>query len=236
MKLLLPLLFFLLNGCTSKDIDRSLQIKAIDEDVYLHTSFKIIEGYGWVGSNGLVVVINQQAVIIDTPWSEQDTAELLSWIAAQNLTVVASISTHFHDDRTAGIGLLNAKSVPTYTSLFTDEILTSKGLPTASHVFTGDHVLMFNERLEIYYPGEGHSSDNLVVWLPHNQLLFGGCLVRPLAWQSLGFTGDANVAQWADSINNIQSKFPVIDKVVPGHGEMGDAAILSHTIDLVGKH
>lgn len=235
MKLTLPILLILLTGCVAKQSNRSLQIQEIDSGVYLHTSYKMVEGYGWVDSNGLVVVNDNQAVIVDTPWSEEDTEVLISWISAQEFRIEASISTHFHEDRTAGIGLLNALSIPTYSSELTHEFLVKKDLPTASHVFSGDSLMMQDGLIEVYYPGAGHSRDNLVVWLPEKNLLFGGCLVRPLAWQSLGFTGDANINQWANSISNIESKYPALKTIVPGHGVMGDKSILTHTKNIAIK-
>ena len=81
-------------------------------------------------------------------------------------------------------------------------------------------------------PGAGHTEDNLVVWLPDNGILFGGCLVRPLEWNSLGFVGDASIESWADSVRSIKSKFSGIVTVVPGHGGVGDAELLDHTIRL----
>lgn len=232
MKKILPFIFILITGCHTKDSDKTLQIKAIDAGVYLHTSYKLVNGFGWVDSNGLVVVNNKQAVIVDTPWSEVDTAELLSWISAQGLMLEASISTHFHEDRTAGIALLNSKSIPTYTSELTDEILKSKDLPRGSEVFTGDSLQLLGGLIEVYYPGAGHTKDNLVVWLPEKSMLFGGCLVRPMAWSSLGFTGDADISQWVHSVSKVQAKYPGVEKIVPGHGMLGDQTILKHTIEL----
>ncbi len=112
---------------------KPLEVIKIEDGVYLHTSFKNIEGYGLVDSNGLVVLDNNQAYIIDTPWSEEDTKLLLSWATDRGYQVMASISTHSHEDRTAGIKLLNSKSIPTYTSELTKSFLPvkeSRFLPT----------------------------------------------------------------------------------------------------------
>lgn len=210
-----------------------LQITEIDSGVYLHTSYRNMDGYGPVGSNGLVVLDENQAVIVDTPWSETDTEKLLSWVAERGLALRAGISTHAHEDRTAGLGVLNSKSIPTFTSKMTNDILAREGRPTATHVLGEDGWSLLEGRLEVFYPGAGHTADNLVVWLPEKRILFGGCLVRPLDWNSLGFVGDASIESWADSIRNIKSRFSGIVTVVPGHGSIGDAELLDHTIRLV---
>ena len=55
---------------------------------------------------------------------------------------------------------------------------------------------------------------------------------RPLDWSSLGFVGDASIESWADSIRRIKSRYAGIATVVPGHGSVGDAELLDHTIHL----
>ncbi len=32
-----------------------------------------------------------------------------------------------------------------------------------------------NISLEVFYPGEGHSKDNITIWIPEYKVLFGGC-------------------------------------------------------------
>ena len=217
----------------AKEAQKPLTIKPLVDGVYVHTSFKHFEKSGWIDSNGLVVVDQDQAVIVDTPWSEADTEHLLKWIADQQLELIGSISTHFHDDRTAGIKLLNSKSIPTYTSKMTDEILRDKAKTRATKVFEGPSFEVFNGRLQAFYPGEGHAKDNLVIWLPAQQVLFGGCLIRSFEWGSLGFTGDASIGRWAASVQNVKDKFNPIALVVPGHCKSGDATMLDHTISVV---
>ena len=237
MKNILIILFILITGCSTHQPvhEHKLQIKKIKEGLYKHTSYKRYDAYGWVDSNGLIVIKDKQAVIIDTPWSETETAELAQWIETKGFTLKASISTHFHEDRTAGIAWLNKQAIPTYASELTNNILESKNQTKASQEFKEKKFNMFGSLLEVYFPGEGHTIDNLVVWLPDHKILFGGCLVRSLDWQSLGNAADANVTQWADSIRNIQNTFPSIDFIIPGHGEMGGDDILSHTIKMVNK-
>ncbi|MGB6151417.1 MAG: DIM/SIM/IMP family subclass B1 metallo-beta-lactamase, partial [Pricia sp.] len=200
--------------------------------VYLHTSFKKIEGYGLVDSNGLIVVEIDQAYIIDTPWSEEDTKLLLSWVADKGYKAMASISTHSHDDRTAGIKLLNSKSIPTYTSDLTKALLVREGKHVPTHTFEGDNYIFLRGIIELYYPGAGHTEDNIVVWLPKSKILFGGCIVRSHEWESLGNVRDASISSWANSIENIKSKKYDIKTIVPGHGNVGNADILDHTYAL----
>tara|TARA_R110002073_G_scaffold108271_1_gene243173 strand:+ start:680 stop:1399 length:720 start_codon:yes stop_codon:yes gene_type:complete len=231
---LIYFLFILLAGSSSfaESLSTSLEIKQIDEYLFVHTSYKEVEGYGVVNSNGLIVLDGIQAFLIDTPWSTSDTEKLLAWLDGQGYELLASISTHSHEDRTAGIDLLNARLIPTYTSKLTNELLLHDGRPTATNTFDQIDFSLGNGRIEVFYPGPGHTVDNLVVWLPEENILFGGCLVRSLEWSSLGYIGEASLNTWADSIRKIVNKYPDITSIVPGHGEIGNTQILDHTIRL----
>ena len=231
---LISVFLVLLTNCVlASDATPGFKIESLAERVYLHTSYKNIKGYGVLDSNGLIVLDGKDAYLIDTPWSETDTEKLLSWIDENNFSLKASVSTHWHDDRTAGIALLNKKQIPTYASMLTNQSLQTRGKPKAMHTFDATHYSLLPNKIEIFYPGPGHSEDNIVVWLPHQKILFGGCLLRALAWTSPGNLSDANLDEWAHTVNKIKERYKDIDLVVPGHGNVTNAQILDHTINVV---
>ena len=43
-----------------------------------------------------------------------------------------------------------------------------------------------NMKVETFYPGKGHTGDNIVVWLPQYNILAGGCLVKSADAKDLG--------------------------------------------------
>jgi glyoxylase-like metal-dependent hydrolase (beta-lactamase superfamily II) len=206
-----------------------LSIEPLANNVYLHQSFQQTESFGLVSANGLVVINEGKAFIVDTPWSETDTAALVDWIKDKGYQLVGSVSTHSHEDRTAGIGWLNAHSIPTFASELTNQMLKESKKPLASHPFALPQASLFDGQLEAFYPGGGHALDNLVVWLPKSNILFGGCLVRSLDSTSLGYTGEAVLAEWPTSAMKVLAKYPDVNLVVPGHGEPGDKQLLIHT-------
>lgn len=167
MKILLVLVLssVFVKKAFSSDDNASLTISPLVENVYLHTSYKGVEGYGLVGSNGLVVVDKDKAYIVDTPWLKDDTKELVKWITDKGYSIEGSISTHSHEDRTSGIGFLNSLSIATYTSQLTDQILKEKGADLAKHTFSGTEYSLAAGHIKVFYPGAGHTIDNLVVWL-----------------------------------------------------------------------
>lgn len=209
-----------------------LEIEEIQKDIYLHRSFSRADGFGLVSSNGLVVVDNGKAFIVDTPWSEQDTKKLVEWIKEHGYQLSGSISTHSHEDRTAGIQWLNSQSVPTYASALTNEILKRDGKELASTTIEESDYILADGLIEVFYPGGGHTIDNVVVWVPKSKTLFGGCFVRSLGSSSLGYTGEAQIEKWPGSVAQVITKYPGAKLVIPGHGQAGDVQLLNHTMKL----
>lgn len=88
------------------------------------------------------------------------------------------------------------------------------------------------EEVEIYYPGETHSPDNLVVYLPKYNVLFGGCMIKSMESNDLGNTADANLKEWPISVNRVLEKYKDAEVVVPGHGRWGSINLIGHTLQL----
>ena len=232
MNLIFCLSCLLMVFSTGQAGNYELKMTALQEQVYLHTSHHKTESYGWVAAHGLVVINEADAYLIDTPWSEADTARLLQWIENKQLVLKGSVSTHFHADRTAGIAYLNAQGVPTHASALTNELLANLGQVLATHGFVGNSFAWLPDSIEVYHPGAGHSKDNVVVWLPQEKLLFGGCLIRSINTKNLGNTSDAVVSAWAASAAHLLEKYSDIKTVVPGHGPIGGIDLIKHTIQL----
>jgi metallo-beta-lactamase class B len=92
------------------------------------------------------------------------------------------------------------------------------------------------EIVEVYFPGESHSIDNVVVYFHKRKILFGGCMVKSLESKSPGFTGDANMQEWPKSVKNVLERYKAARIVIPGHGNWGDTKLLKHTIDLLANY
>ncbi len=81
------------------------------------------------------------------------------------------------------------------------------------------------------FPGQGHTTDNVVTYVPAAQTLFGGCLIKATG-AGKGNLADANVEAWAASVENVKARFPEIRKVIPGHGNTGGPELLDYTVRL----
>lgn len=85
------------------------------------------------------------------------------------------------------------------------------------------------------YLGAGHTIDNIVVWIPEEKILFGGCMLKALRWKGLGFTDDADLNEWPKTLKKLIKEFPESRIVIPGHGDYGDLSLIQHTIGLFEK-
>ena len=121
-----------------------------------------------------------------------------------------------------------------WTFELTNEYLTQKGETPAQHTFS-DSAWVVPEMIEAFYPGPDHTLDNSVVWVKKHNLLFGGCFIREQATFSLGYTAEGDVRAWPESVNRVVEYFPEVQRVVPGHGSVGNAELLSHTRELALK-
>ncbi|AOT69571.1 subclass B1 metallo-beta-lactamase [Geosporobacter ferrireducens] len=89
-----------------------------------------------------------------------------------------------------------------------------------------------NEEVEIYYPGQSHSPDNLVVYFPEKNILFGGCMIKSLDSKDLGNTADANLQEWPKSVKKVLERYKDSKIVIPGHGKWGNIDLIKYTLQL----
>ncbi len=225
-----PLLYILVLAFSkitfAEELLPDLKVEKIEDGVYLHTSFEKVEGWGLVASNGLVVLDNKDAYIIDTPMRAEDTEALVQWVQDNGFIAKASISTHFHGDSAAGIPYLNSVSIPTYASKLTNELIHKEDREQAKYSFDSTSYWLVEDKIEVFYPGAGHTKDNVVVWMPDKKVLFGGCFVKH---KSLGYLGDSVLESWPASAEKLLSKYASVKLVVPGHGAVGDISLLEET-------
>ncbi|TGL60668.1 subclass B1 metallo-beta-lactamase [Leptospira sarikeiensis] len=213
-----------------------IKITKLDKNVYVHTSYKLL-GDGYFPSNGLIVETDKGIVLIDTAWGQEQTIELLSWIS-ENLKkpVLSAIITHFHEDRASGIEVLKKQNIVSYAGYRTVALLKEKGQEVPEKSLKDLEILSFGKiKIKTFFLGPGHSRDNIVVWVPKSKLLFGGCLVKSPEASEIGNIKDADLKEWPNTIRKLQSKFPEVSMVIPGHQSWGGKEAFTKTLDLLEK-
>ena len=213
-----------------------LTITHLTGNVYVYTTWRTLPD-GPFPANSAYVVTTKGVVLLDCPWDTTQYQPLLDSIEVRHhAPVVLFIATHFHDDRTCAIDFLNKKGIPTYSTVLTRQLCAKEHNPQAEYVFLNDTSFRVGGYiLQTYYPGPGHSPDNIVVWLGRDKVLYGGCLVKSTEAAGLGNLGDANVAEWPASIHRVIDRYPNALYVIPGHQGWADPHALQHTLDLLKK-
>jgi metallo-beta-lactamase class B len=230
------IVFFLVNLNTISS-QPALQIKELQKNFYVYTTFNTYQGKMFP-ANGLYVVTSAGVIIIDTPWDTTQFSVLLDTIASRHgLRAVMCISTHFHEDRTGGLNYFKTAGLATYTTRVTDQISAEKGFPRATHLMSKDTVFVVGEvEMEVFYPGPGHTFDNIVVWFSGERILYGGCLIKSTDDSTLGNTKDGNLQEYAASVQRVKKRFPKPKWVIPGHQSWKDRRSVEHTLKIAKKY
>ncbi|MDR3704654.1 MAG: subclass B1 metallo-beta-lactamase [Paludibacteraceae bacterium] len=215
-------------------VSKDIKLIKLSDNAYIHVSYADVKGYGRIGANGLIIVNKGKAIMLDTPWNDSLTANLYSWIKdTMKLKLVAVIPNHFHADCMGGLRFLQQKRVKSYANRMTRNIAKWKRLPVPEIGFADSmQIKLGNILIRCYFLGAAHTKDNIVVWIPSEQILFPGCIVKSMDAKDLGNTADGDLQAYPKTIDNILQKFPTAKIVVPGHGDCGGVELLVHTKEL----
>lgn len=210
-----------------------LRIEKLTPNAYIHISYLDTKEYGKVPCNGMVFIDQGEALVFDTPTNNTVSEELINWIKqdlkARVKTVVVS---HFHSDALGGLEAFHEKGIASYGYKKTIEIVQKNGdevpqytIDPAFEHYVGD------KKVVSMFVGEGHTSDIIVGYFPHDKLLYGGCLVKELT-AGRGNVKDANIEAWPETIEKLKVLVPQAEIVVPGHGKPGGRDLLDYTYKL----
>ncbi|MEW6325595.1 MAG: MBL fold metallo-hydrolase [Nitrospirota bacterium] len=200
--------------------------------------------YAVIGADGNAnagfVLTAEGVVVIDSQINPRAAQAMLATI--QKLTtkpILYLINTHAHGDHTFANHVIRpARGIIAHSR--TQSILAGRGdamlteyarfvgakaaegarvtLPTMT--FADEMTLPIADRtIELRYLGIGHTVGDIVVWLPAERVLFTGDLVyiNRLPW-----LGEGETREWLKTLARLKA-LP-FDRVVPGHGPVGDRA------------
>jgi len=208
-------------------ISDDLELQPVSQHAFIHISYLESAGYGRFTCNGLMVVSGDSVVIIDTPVNDSLSDQLLSWLKKKGYVVKAVIPTHWHVDNLGGLKAFHEAGIPSYSYSLTRELAIQHHCEIPRIAFSDSMILRIGrEKIICKFLGAGHSLDNIVVWIPSEKILFGGCLVKSAGSSELGNIADADVDTWPDTILEVMKQFSKADIVIPGHGEPGGKELL----------
>lgn len=213
-----------------------LLITPLTGDFYIYTTYNTYEG-NRIPANGMYLVTGDGVVLFDSPWDTTQFQPLLDSIRQRHAKPVKlCLATHWHSDRTEGLDYYRRKGIRTYTTALTDEWSRKNGKKRAEFLVTKDTVFRAGDYFfETYYPGEGHTADNIVIWFAKEKILYGGCLVKGADAKDLGYLGDANVQAYETTLKNVKQKCPDPRFIIISHSDWNNINSLKHSIRLAGK-
>lgn len=233
---LIAYLFSCSNPNTSYQSD-NLEISPLSENTFIHKSYLKTDDFGNVACNGLIYLNDNEVIIFDTPTNDDASNELINWVQDElEAEIVAVIISHSHDDCLGGLQVFHNHDVPSFANALTIALATEAGMTPPKKAFTGELSTSINDTEVLsQFLGEGHTRDNIVSYIPDEEVLFGGCLIKALG-AGEGYTGEANLSTWSVTVQKVKDLYPKVKYVVPGHGKTGDKALLDYTIEMFNKY
>jgi metallo-beta-lactamase class B len=182
----------------------------------------------------MYLVTNDGVVMFDTPWDTTQFQPLLDAIKAKHhKNLILCIATHFHEDRTGGLEYYKQQAIKTYTTRQTDDLSKKRGMKRAAYLMEKDTIFTIGQySFQVYYPGQGHTPDNIVIWFEKEKILYGGCLIKSMEDNTLGNLSDANLIEYSATVNNVRSKCRRPKFIIPGHGDWSSVESLKHTLKM----
>ncbi|PEQ05260.1 subclass B1 metallo-beta-lactamase [Bacillus toyonensis] len=217
------------------DQGEDISISQLRQNVWMHTSIETVKGER-IPANGLVLETTRGLVLIDTPWNDTLTKELLQILKKQypKKEVTDAIVTHAHIDRMGGIKTLIEKGVKVHSTALTADLAVQQGLDAPlGDLQNLDNIWFGDTKVETFNPGKGHTEDNITVWLPNYKILFGGCLIKSLDTKEIVQTPGSDVTNWKKVMKILEKKYNNAHLIVPGHENPGDNRLFTHTLELL---
>lgn len=227
----LVLLFALITTSVSAQADKKLLIEHLSGNFYVYTTYNTYQD-SKVRANGVYLVTKKGVVLFDTPWDTTQFQPLLDSIQFRhNKKVIMAFATHWHSDKTAGLEYYKQLGIKTYTTQFTDELSKKNNAKRAEFLMAKDTSFVVDQyQFETFYPGEGHTQDNIVIWFPKEKILLGGCLIKGAKDKNLGFLGDGNINEYANTLLKVQQKYSNPKYIITTHSDWRDINSLKNSI------
>jgi len=224
------------NASVATQNPSGVRLIKVSDSVWVHTSHFNYNGWP-TPSNGMIIETATGLILIDTPWTCEQTAELLNttWQMFLKKPVLAVI-THAHQDRIGGIAVLIADNIRVISTPQTAQLAEGAGYPRPESAIDQEMMPITvgasDSIIEAYYPGPAHTADNIAMYFAAEKVFFGGCIVKSLDSNNLGNISEGSVANYQQAVQNLIDRYSDASIVIPGHGSWGGRELLTHTLDL----
>jgi metallo-beta-lactamase class B len=218
----------LLVGALAAGCAHDVEFKSLAPGVWLH-----VTADRDIPANGLLVEGTSSSILVDSGWNDAHAKRLFDFAARRHKPVSDVIVTHSHGDRIGGAAYALGRGARVHASPQTIAHAESNHLPVPNAPLSSPATITASgATVETFFPGRGHSDDNIVVWVPAARILFGGCFLKSNVATDLGNVADADIGAWPASLAAVRARYPNPAIVVPGHGFPGGDPI-AHTESLL---
>lgn len=194
----------------SVKISDDISITQLSDKVYTYVSLAEIEGWGMVPSNGMIVINNHQAALLDTPINDAQTEMLVNWVTdSLHAKVTTFIPNHWHGDCIGGLGYLQRKGVQSYANQMTIDLAKEKGLPVPEHGFTDSLTGQLGRHASPMLLFRRQGMRPTISWFGCRQRIpFWRSMLKDNQATSIGNISDADVTAWPKTLDKVKAKFP----------------------------
>ena len=238
MRSCLFIILFAITALQNVSAQYSIKITPVDSNIYLYTSYGDVDNYKNIDANAVVVISGNDAMLFDTPWDDTQATQLISFIRdSLKKNIILSIITHAHVDRIGSIKTIHKNNIPTFSHQLTAIEAPKHGHAVPEYLFNGTDTTFRCGNIDIiaYYPGAGHTVDNIILYIPSKKFLYGGCFIKSGYSQTIGNIADADIDEWPVSVQKMQQRFAAtgINMVIPGHGSWESDKAIENTLRLL---
>lgn len=210
-------------------------VKPLSDQLWITSFTSQLSSGIWYPANGLIVRDVDGLTFVDPGWDPISGARLLRYAREKiGAPVVRAIATHFHADRVGGLAPFQQAGISTLAHPLTSGLARADGQPAPDPVQALADGPVSIGPVELFFPGVGHTRDNIVVWHESSRTLFGGCLIKSASAPDMGNLADGDIRAYPQTLAAVQARYPRRKATVPGHGTVaGDA--LAHSQALVAR-
>lgn len=223
--------------------EKEATLERLADGVYAYTAQGDPNVGAIVGTDAILAIEARATPVMAQRWIDVLRAEV------GDLPFGDLVLTHYHAVRTLGASAFGARRIVAHarTKALIDErgaqdwaseqgrmprlFLGAETIPGLTHPTTTFEDAMTldlgNRTVELRYLGRGHTSGDLVVWLPEERICFAGDLVEA---QAAPYMGDAHVADWSTTtLDNVAALDA--DQLVGGRGPVVRGADVATAVE-----
>jgi cyclase len=204
------------------------QVTPIGPDLYAYISDND------ASANSSFLVANKGILVVDTGLNVTEGDRLLREIRKISpLPVLYVINTHYHPDHQGGNSVVGPSATVVSTDFTRERTLAMMQSEPQFHFAPAE--LTFQQKLtihldpysvEIYFPGKAHTSGDALVYFPQQRAISMGDLFLNRSSPAMD---QGSAENWIKALDQVLAR--PLDKVVPGHFELGTKADLQRFRD-----